>query len=183
MGKLYQMKWMTMLVFLIIGGFTMNAQQIYDFKVPGLKGDTIDFSQFRGKYILVVNTASKCGNTPQYEQLQSVYTHNKKDLVIVGFPANNFLHQEPGSNADIAEFCKVHYGVTFPMAAKVDVKGADTAPIYVFMKAEAKRLNLDNPVTWNFGKFLFDKSGNLIATFAPSTEPDSKEILGRIKPL
>lgn len=160
----------------------MEAQQIYDFKVAALTGGEIDFSQFKGKYILVVNTASKCGNTPQYEQLEAIYTKYNKDLVIVGFPANNFMHQEPGSNAEIAEFCKKNYGVTFPMAAKVEVKGKNTAPIYTFMKKEAEQDKLDNPVTWNFGKFLFDRSGKLIATFSPETKPDDSALIKMIHP-
>ena len=108
---------------------TTKSPSIYQFKVPGLLGGTIDFSKFKGKKILVVNTASKCGNTPQYDDLESLYKEYKDQLVIVGFPANNFGGQEPGTNDEIAAFCKKNYGVTFPMAAKVSVKGDDMAPI------------------------------------------------------
>src|SRR5665213_2663803 len=114
---------------------TMKAENIYQFKVPGLLGGTIDFSQFKGKKILIVNTASKCGNTPQYDDLEKLYERYKTKLVIVGFPANNFGGQEPGSNGEIADFCKKNYGVTFPMAEKVSVAGSDIAPIYQYILA------------------------------------------------
>ena len=111
----------------------MQTKSIYDFKVESLNGGTIDFADFKGKKILIVNTASKCGNTPQYEDLETLYEKYKDKLVIVGFPANNFLAQEPGSNEDIKEFCKKNYGVTFPMAEKISVKGEDIAPIYKWL--------------------------------------------------
>ena len=111
----------------------IKETSIYQSKVPGLLGGTIDFSKFKGKKILVVNTASKCGNTPQYDDLEALYKKYKDKLVIVGFPANNFGGQEPGTNTEIAEFCKKNYGVTFPMAAKVSVKGNDMCPIYKYM--------------------------------------------------
>src|SRR5674476_1642591 len=124
---------------LLLASFIIPSKQapfvkssLYDFKVPGLYGGTIDFSQFKGKKILIVNTASKCGNTPQYDDLEKLYKKYKSKLVIVGFPANNFGAQEPGTNGEIAEFCKKNYGVTFPMAAKVSVKGDDMAPIYKY---------------------------------------------------
>ena len=144
---------------------TMKAENIYQFKVPGLLGGTIDFSQFKGKKILVVNTASKCGNTPQYDDLEKLYKEYKGKLVIVGFPANNFGAQEPGSNDQIAEFCKKNYGVTFPMAAKVSVKGDDMAPIYKFMVADAEKNGFADPIKWNFTKFLFDENGNFLTVF------------------
>ena len=144
---------------------TMKAENIYQFKVPGLLGGTIDFSQFKGKKILVVNTASKCGNTPQYDDLEKLYNEYKGKLVIVGFPANNFGAQEPGSNDQIAEFCKKNYGVTFPMAAKVSVKGDDMAPIYKFMVADAEKNGFADPIKWNFTKFLFDENGKLLTVF------------------
>lgn len=150
---------------------------LYTFKVKGLTGNTIDFADYKGKKILIVNTASKCGNTPQYEGLEALYKKYKEKLVVVGFPANNFLGQEPGSNEDIAEFCKKNYGVTFPMAAKISVKGKDMAPIYKYLIKQAEKKKLDNPVTWNFGKFLIDENGELIATFSPKTQPMSDNIL------
>lgn len=144
---------------------TFKAKSIYQFKVPGLLGGTINFSQFKGKKILVVNTASKCGNTPQYEDLENLYKKYKGQLVIVGFPANNFAGQEPGTNDQIAEFCKKNYGVTFPMAEKVSVKGDDMAPIYKFIVADAENHGFTDPIKWNFTKFLFDENGNFLTVF------------------
>lgn len=139
-----------------------KATSIYQFKVPGLLGGTIDFSKFKGKLLLVVNTASKCGNTPQYEDLENLYKKYKDKLVIVGFPANNFGGQEPGTNNQIAEFCKKNYGVTFPMAEKVSVKGEDMAPIYQYMVGIAEKNGFSDPIKWNFTKFLFDQNGNFL---------------------
>ena len=144
---------------------TKKADTIYQFKVLSLTGGTIDFSQFKGKKILVVNTASKCGNTPQYDDLEKLYEQYKDKLVIVGFPANNFGGQEPGSNSDIAEFCKKNYGVTFPMAAKVSVKGDDIAPIYKYILAQAEKNGFTDPIKWNFTKFLFDEKGKFVTVF------------------
>lgn len=141
---------------------TMKPDSIYQFKVPSLSGGTIDFSQFKGKYLLIVNTASKCGNTPQYEDLEKLYKTYKNKLVIVGFPANNFGGQEPGSNSQIEEFCKKNYGVTFPMAEKISVKGSDIAPIYKYMVAQAEKKGFEDPVKWNFTKFLFDENGKFL---------------------
>ncbi len=155
----------------------LNATSIYDFKVEGLTGGKINFADFKGKKVLIVNTASKCGNTPQYEGLEELYEKYKDKLVIVGFPANNFLWQEPGSNDEIAAFCKKNYGVTFPMAAKISVKGKEIAPIYKYLKEQAEKKGLENPVTWNFGKFLINEKGELIATFSPKTQPMSNDIL------
>ena len=153
------------------------ASSIYEFKVPGLTGNQINFADYKGKKILVVNTASKCGNTPQYETLEKLYETHKDKLVIVGFPANNFGGQEPGTSTEIQEFCKKNYGVTFPMADKISVKGEDMAPIYKFLTDQAAKKGMENPVTWNFGKFLLDENGNLIATFSPKTQPMSDEIM------
>jgi glutathione peroxidase len=164
-------------IFSLVITAALCATSIYDFKVDGLEGGEIDFSKFKGKKILIVNTASKCGNTPQYEGLQKLYEKYKDKLVVIGFPANNFKGQEPGSSAEISEFCKKNYGVTFPMANKVSVKGDDVAPIYKFLTEEAARKGLEDPVQWNFGKFLVDEKGNLIATFSPKTQPMSDEIL------
>ena len=159
----------------------MKANTIYQFKVPGLTGGTIDFSKFKGKKILVVNTASKCGNTPQYDDLEKLYNTYKDKLVIVGFPANNFGGQEPGSNGDIAEFCKKNYGVTFPMAAKVSVKGNDMAPIYKFMVADAEEHGFTDPIKWNFTKFLFDENGKFLTVFFNRDRliPDNPDAKGK----
>ncbi|HZW66737.1 MAG TPA: glutathione peroxidase [Hanamia sp.] len=160
---------------------TTKAPSIYQFKVPGLLGGTIDFSNFKGKKILIVNTASKCGNTPQYDDLENLYKEYKNQLVIVGFPANNFGGQEPGTNDEIAEFCKKNYGVTFPMAAKVSVKGNDMAPIYKFIVADAEKHGFSDPIKWNFTKFLYDENGNLLTVFfnADRLIPNNPEAKGK----
>jgi glutathione peroxidase len=157
--------------------FTLTGGSIYDFKVPGLDGKDIDFSAFRGKKIMIINTASKCGNTPQYKDLEALYEKYKGKLVIIGFPANNFMGQEPGTNSEIKEFCTKNYGVTFPMAEKISVKGDDTHMLYKYLKEQAAAKGFTDPVTWNFGKFLINEKGELIATFSPRTQPMSEEIL------
>ena len=157
-----------------------TAKSNYDFKVEGLDGGTIDFSKFKGKKILIVNTASECGYTPQYEGLQKLYDTYKDKLVIVGFPANNFGGQEPGTNTEIKEFCKKNYGVTFPMASKVSVKGDDTAPIFKWLCNKTENGVLDAEIKWNFGKFLLDEKGNLIQYFPSKIEPMSEEITSKL---
>jgi glutathione peroxidase len=159
-------------LFLVAG-----VTSVYDFKVPGLDGKTIDLSKFKGKKLLIVNTASKCGFTPQYSDLEKLYEQYKDKLVIVGFPANNFHQQEPGSNAEISEFCKKNYGVTFPMAEKVDVIGDNTHPLFKYLTEEAKKLGVPDPVIgWNFTKFLIDENGKLIAVFPSKIKPMDEQI-------
>ena len=157
-----------------------TTKSIYDFKVEALDGSTIDFSTFKGKKILIVNTASECGYTPQYEGLQKLYDTYKEKLVIVGFPANNFGGQEPGTNVEIKEFCKKNYGVTFPIAAKISVKGDDTAPIYKWLCNKSENGVLDAVVGWNFGKFLLDEKGNLLQYFPSKVKPMSEEITSKL---
>lgn len=157
-----------------------NASSIYDFKVESLEGGTIDFATFKGKKILVVNTASKCGYTPQYEELEALYKKYQDKLVVVGFPANNFGGQEPGTNIEIKEFCKKNYGVSFPMAAKVSVKGNDIAPIYKWLCDKSLNGVLDADVKWNFSKFLLDEKGNLVAKYDSGVKPMSEEITGKL---
>ncbi len=154
---------------------------IYDFKVTALDGGTIDFSDFKGKKILIVNTASECGYTPQYEDLQGVYEKYKGKLVIVGFPANNFGKQEPGTNSEIASFCKKNYGVTFPMAAKISVKGDDMAPIYHWLTEKAYNHYDNTSVKWNFQKYLIDEKGNLVAMFPSRVKPNSADVIAAIE--
>ena len=167
--------------------FTVKSNQtnfmekgIYDFKVESIDGGSIDFSKFKGKKILVVNTASKCGYTPQYKGLETLYQKYKDKLVIVGFPANNFGQQEPGTNTEIKEFCSKNYGVSFPMTAKVSVKGKDIAPIYKWLCNKSMNGVLDAEIEWNFGKFLIDDKGNLINYFGSDVEPMSKEITAKL---
>lgn len=155
---------------------------IYQFKVKDLSGKEFDFASLRGKKILIVNTASKCGLTPQYKELEAVYKKNKnQNFVIVGFPANNFASQEPGTNAEIATFCQKNYGVSFPMMSKISVKGSDMAPIYQFLTQ--KKLNglQDSEVEWNFQKYLIDTNGNLEKVIAPQTTPSDTSIMSWIK--
>ncbi len=153
-----------------------QAKSIHSFKVEALDGSTIDFSNFKGKKILVVNTASECGFTPQYKELESLYETYKDKLVIVGFPANNFGGQEPGSNQEIASFCEKNYGVTFPMAAKISVKGDDMAPIYKFLTKKEENGVKNTSILWNFTKILLDEKGYVIDSFMSTTKPNSDKI-------
>lgn len=160
----------------------MDTQSIYQFKVEDLSGNTFDFTSLKGKKIIIVNTASKCGYTPQYEQLEAIYNKYKnKNLVIIGFPANNFMWQEPGTNAEIATFCKSKYGVTFPMMAKISVKGKDIHPIYQFLTQ--KKLNgvLDSKVEWNFQKYLINEKGQLDQVYMSGVKPNDEKIINWIE--
>ncbi len=154
---------------------------IYDFKVEALDGGTIKFSKFKGKKILIVNTASECGNTPQYADLQKLAVKYKDKLVIVGFPANDFGAQEPGSNKEISAFCTKNYGVTFPMAAKITVKGDDKAPIYHWLTEKKYNNYMDSDVKWNFKKYLINEKGELVAMFPHKMNPMSAEIIAAIE--
>ena len=157
-----------------------NNANVYQFKVAGLEGDQIDFSAFKGKKILIVNTASECGYTPQYKQLEELSTKFKDKLVVVGFPANNFGGQEPGTNEEIKAFCEKNYGVTFPMASKTSVKGTDIAPIFKWLTTKEQNGVLDAEVKWNFNKFLLDENGKLVAYFPSKTAPMSEEITSKL---
>jgi len=162
----------------IFSGTSLPADpSIHRFKVKSIEGATIDFAAFKGKKILVVNTASECGYTPQYEDLQKLYDQYKSKLVVVGFPANNFGGQEPGSDTEIRAFCKARYGVSFPLASKVSVKGNDMAPIYKWLTSKAENGVLDATIGWNFNKFLLDENGKLLAFFPSKVKPMSDEIL------
>ena len=160
----------------------MSAETIYQFKVEDLDGNAFDFSTLKGKKILVVNTASECGLTPQYEQLQAIYEKYKdKNFVIVGFPANNFGAQEPGSNSEIATFCQQNYGVSFPMMAKISVKGGDMHSVYQFLTQKAKNGVEDSEVQWNFQKYLINENGELAKVVSPRTLPTDAEIVNWIE--
>jgi glutathione peroxidase len=156
------------------------SNKIYDFKVESLDKGTINFADFKGKKILIVNTASECGYTPQYKELQALYEKFKGKLVIVGFPANNFGGQEPGTALEIKSFCEKNYGVTFPMAAKISVKGDDMAPIYKWLTSKAANGVLDAEIGWNFNKFLIDENGVMIEHFPSKVKPMSEEILSKL---
>src|SRR6195952_3965398 len=165
---------------LLLPIFMIFFMSVYDFKVPALDGGTLDLSAYKGKKLLIVNTASKCGFTPQYTELQQLSDKYKDKLTIVGFPANNFGGQEPGTNTEIKEFCKKNYGVTFPMAAKVSVKGDDTAPIFKWLCSKTENGVLDAEIKWNFGKFLLDEYGKLISYFPSKVEPMSDELTSKL---
>ncbi len=165
-----------MIKLLLLVGFLSVTASIYDFKVPSIDGQPIDFSKFKGKKVLIVNTASKCGLTPQYAELQQLQEKYKNTLVIVGFPANNFGQQEPGSNAEIKEFCQKNYGVTFPITEKISVKGDDIHPMFKYLVDEAAKLGFEDPIKWNFTKFLVDENGKLVTVFASKVKPMSEEV-------
>ncbi|HTN20780.1 MAG TPA: glutathione peroxidase [Pelobium sp.] len=161
---------------------TMKKENIYQFKVHDLTGNEFDFSTLKGKKILIVNTASKCGFTPQYKDLQAIYDQYKdKNFVIVGFPANNFNNQEPGSNLEIATFCEQNYGVTFPMMEKISVKGEDMSPVYQFLTQKSRNGLQDSEVAWNFQKYLINEKGELEKVIAPKVVPTNDEIISWIE--
>jgi glutathione peroxidase len=161
---------------------TVMDQSIYQFKVEDLSGKTFDFASLKGKKILIVNTASKCGLTPQYEGLEKLYEMYKdQNFVIVGFPANNFGAQEPGTNKEIGAFCQKNYGVTFPMMSKISVKGNDMHPIYQFLTQKSKNGYADSEVEWNFQKYLINEDGRLVKVLAPKVLPTDDAVLNFVK--
>jgi len=169
--------------FIFLLGFSAKAQSFYDLKAKTIDGKEFDFSTLKGKKVLIVNTASKCGNTPQYEDLERMYKEYKdKNLVIIGFPANNFMHQEPGSNSEISEFCTKNYGVTFQMMEKISVKGDDMDPVYQWLTQKAKNGRMDSSVKWNFQKYMIDEQGNLVDYVAPGDKPyESDKLMAWLK--
>ena len=153
------------------------ASSVHDFTLNSLTGTPTPLASFKGKVMLLVNVASQCGYTYQYEGLQALYAKYKdQGLVLAGFPANNFGGQEPGSNEEIATFCKAKYGVTFPMFSKISVKGSDEAPLYKFLTDKSTNPTFGGDIQWNFTKFLVDRNGKVIARFEPGVEPNSKEL-------
>jgi len=156
----------------------MEKETIYQFKVTNLYGEEFDFSTLKGKKIMVVNTASECGLTPQYKDLEAIYEKYKdKNFVIVGFPANNFGSQEPGSDKEIAAFCEKNYGVTFPMMSKISVKGNDMHEIYQFLTQKSKNGLEDSEVQWNFQKYLINENGELEKVIVPRTLPTDDSVI------
>lgn len=154
-----------------------DRQSIYDFTIKGLEGGEIDFSQYRGKKLLIVNTASECGFTPQYQQLQELYEYFSDELTIIGCPSNDFGNQEPGDESDIASFCEQHYGVTFPMTKKIKVKGENKHPLYQWLNNKELNQLKDSEVQWNFQKYLIEENGQLIKVWPPSVDPVSEEVI------
>lgn len=160
----------------------MTKQSIHQFKVTDLNGKPFDFASLKGKKILVVNTASKCGLTPQYKDLEAIYKlYKDKNFVIVGFPANNFASQEPGTKEEIATFCQQNYGVTFPMMDKVSVKGSDMSAVYQFLTQKSKNGVQDSEVEWNFQKYLLNEKGELVKVISPQVSPTDASIVDWIK--
>lgn len=169
-----------MLILIILTMLIQNATSVYDFKPLDINGNTFDFSKYKGKKILIVNTASECGNTPQYEDLEKLYDKYKDNLVVIGFPANNFGQQEPGSNEEIAKFCKNTYNVTFPMMGKVSVKGADIDPLFSWLISQPNPDKVGD-IRWNFEKFLLDENGKLIHRFHDKLSPLDEKIIAAVE--
>lgn len=169
----------------IITNSTMEAQNnksFYDFSAKTIDGKDLDFSDLKGKKILIVNTASKCGYTPQYTELEELYKKYKSEnFIIIGFPANNFLSQEPGTDDEIKEFCELNYGVTFQMMSKVSVKGKDIHPVYSWLTSKDQNGVMDSKVKWNFQKYMIDENGILVDVIAPKESPKSEKIINWIE--
>jgi glutathione peroxidase len=160
----------------------LAASSIYDFTLPSIDGKPLPLASFKGKVLMVVNVASQCGYTPQYKGLESLYEKYKdKGFVVAGFPANNFGGQEPGSNEEIKTFCSRSYHVTFPMFAKISVKGSDAAPLYDFLTSKAANPSTSGEIGWNFTKFLINRDGKVVARFDSSVEPESPEVLKAVE--
>jgi glutathione peroxidase len=170
-------------LFLLILFSAVSAEEnamskIYDFEVDTISGEKISLSDYEGKVILIVNVASKCGFTSQYDGLEKLYQEKKESgLVILGFPANNFMNQEPGTNEEIMNFCRLNYGVTFPMFSKISVKGKDIHPLYDFLTDKEKNPEFGGKISWNFNKFLVSRTGNIVNRFGSSTKPDNKKLV------
>jgi glutathione peroxidase len=163
-------------------GIAQPAHSFYDFTVKTISGEDFAFSSLKGKKVLVVNTASKCGFTPQYADLERLYKEFGGDkFTIIGFPANNFLRQEPGSNKEIETFCRVNYGVTFPMMAKISVKGKDISPVYQWLTRKSLNGVMDSEVKWNFQKYLIDENGRLVDVVMTKESPYSERIINWLK--
>jgi len=168
--------------FILLLGTTVTAQTFYDFTVKDIDGNDFSMSQLKGKKVMIVNVASKCGLTPQYVRLESIYElYKDSSFVIIGFPANNFKEQEPGTNEEIKEFCSLNYGVTFPIMSKISVKGDDIAPIYQWLTSEELNGFEDSSVKWNFQKYLINEKGEVEHVINPWVKPDNKKIISWIE--
>jgi len=166
-----------MALFLSAGVMAQN-RSFYDFRVKTLEGEEFDFSSLRGKKVMIVNTASKCGYTPQYKDLQELYEeYGGENFVIIGFPANNFANQEPGTSSEIREFCSANYGVTFPMMDKISVKGDNIHPVYQWLTSKSQNGVMDSEVKWNFQKYLIDENGKLVEVLMSKENPKSEKVL------
>jgi len=159
-----------------------SGTSVYDFAAETIEGDTISLSQFRGKVLLIVNVASKCGFTPQYEGLQKLYEHyGNQGFAVLGFPANNFANQEPGTDKEIQEFCTTNYGVTFPMFSKISVKGEDQHPLYRYLTSKSTNPEFSGEITWNFNKFLIGAEGEIQNRFASNDRPQSEKVVSAVE--
>ena len=166
-----------MIIMISISGISQN-KNLHGFKVKAIDGSEFDMATLKGKKVMIVNTASKCGFTPQYKTLQELYErYGGENFEIIGFPANNFMKQEPGTNAEIQQFCSINYGVTFPMMEKVSVKGKDIHPLFRWLTEKTENGKMNAKVKWNFQKFLIDESGNLVDYLLPVTRPDDRKVL------
>jgi len=171
------MKTLLLFIALSVSCFAFSQKTLHDFTVVDIEGNDYQLSQLKGKKVLIVNTASKCGLTPQYKDLEKLYeTFKDSNFIIIGFPANDFLKQEPGSDNEIAEFCQKNYGVSFPMMSKISVKGKKIHPLYEWLTSETK-----SEVQWNFQKYMVDESGKIVGYLSPRTSPLSDEIVNWIK--
>ena len=178
------MRKLILILMLCVACASLSAEpkSIYDFTMRSIDGDHVSLKNYQGKVVLLVNVASKCGFTPQYAALESVYEKYKdKGLVIVGIPANNFAQQEPGTDEEIKKFCSNKYNVTFPMMSKVSVLGDDKTPLYVFLTGKESDPQFAGDIKWNFTKFLFDRNGNPVARFEPNVTPDSPQVTAAIE--
>lgn len=175
------MKLLKLFVTVILGvvPITLSSQSggFYSFKVKTLEGNDFDLASLKGKKVMVVNTASKCGYTPQYKDLEELYEQYKQKLVIIGFPANNFGNQEPGTALEIRQFCTENYNVTFPMMEKISVKGKDIHPLYQWLTSKEKNGVMDSEVKWNFQKYLIDEEGNLVDVLYSKEKPGSEKVI------
>jgi glutathione peroxidase len=160
-----------------ISGFAQNSR-FYDFRVKTLEGKDFDFSTLKGKKVMIVNTASNCGFTPQYKDLEDLYEKYRDELVIIGFPANNFANQEPGSAGQISKFCTEHYNITFPLMEKISVKGDDIHPLYRWLTSKSENGVMDSQVKWNFQKYLIDENGKLVDVLYSKEKPGSDKTIG-----
>lgn len=182
-------KWIGLMAFFLCSAFiseTIPAKgsTIYDFTLNDIEGNAVSLSKFKGKVVMIVNVASKCGFTNQYEGLQALFKkYEDRGFVVLGFPSNDFMGQEPGTNKDIQNFCSLNYGVNFPMFEKISVRGKKIHPLFHFLTKSKKHPKLNGKVSWNFNKFLIDNKGNLVHRFGSRTKPESKEVIKAIEAL
>ena len=169
------------ILLLCLSFFTQTSSTVYDFSISSIDGEEINLEVYKGKKILFVNVASKCGYTRQYEGLQKLYEENKENLVIIGLPCNQFMHQEPGTNEEIKSFCTKNYGVTFPITEKINVKGGEIHPLYNWLTRKELNGLVESKVKWNFQKYLINEEGNLIQVFGSKVKPLAEEIIVAIK--